>query len=134
MTTRSSKTVRDASAPKEPEGMGRDGSALWKRVTDTYSLRSDEATVLEDACRASDMIARLREELREMALMTTGSTGQDVVNPAVAEIRAQQAHRASLLARLKLKDVDEGQGKGNPQRDNGSKRWQVPTEADGAAS
>jgi len=134
MTIRSPKNIRDASAPAKPTDLGREGSDLWKQVTGAYTLRSDEARALEDACRTLDRVVTMRKCLDADGFMATGSMGQPVVNPLVAEIRAHEAHHASLLSRLKLKDIDEGQGKPNTQRDNGSKRWQVPAEADGAAS
>jgi hypothetical protein len=92
------------SKPAAPRGLAAVGAKLWREVVATYDLRVDELTVLEAACRASDRSALMRDELDALPLMVTGSTGQQVVNPLVAEIRAHEAQVASLLARLKLPD------------------------------
>lgn len=93
-----------------PKGLDSVGSKLWRDVTGKYDLRVDEWTVLEAACRASDRADLMRDELDIRPLMVEGSTGQLVVNPLVAEIRAHEAQVASLLARLKLPDDPAGAG------------------------
>lgn len=88
-----------------PAGLRDDGAALWRKVTDLYSLRSDEMVTLEAACRATDRIALMRDELGDN-VTSTGSMGQVVVHPLIPEIRAHEAQVSSLLARLKLPDAD----------------------------
>lgn len=88
-----------------PAGLRDDGAALWRKVTDLYSLRSDEMVTLEAACRATDRISLMRDELGDN-VTSTGSMGQVVVHPLIPEIRAHEAQVASLLARLKLPDAD----------------------------
>lgn len=94
-----------------PKRLGAAGGCLWRDVTATYDLRVDEAAILEKACRASDRIVVLDEELSASTVMVSGSMGQPVVNPLVAEIRAHEALVASLLFRLKLPD-DPAEGAG----------------------
>ena len=89
---------------KAPTDLKKDGLELWKSITDDYDLRVDEKATLASTCRATDRIALMRDELGQMALMLTGSTGQQVVNPLVAEIRAHEAQVAGLLSKLKLPD------------------------------
>ena len=92
-----------------PTGLRDDGAALWRKVTDLYSLRSDEMVTLESACRATDRIALMRDELGD-SVTATGSMGQVVVHPLIPEIRAHEAQVASLLARLKLPDAEGDAG------------------------
>ena len=91
-----------------PADLHASGSALWESITSKYDLRPDELVILEAACHAADRIDAL-EEARAGVVLTTGSTGQVVVHPAISEIRATEAQVSKLLASLKLPDAD-----GNP--------------------
>jgi hypothetical protein len=91
------------SKPKAPSGLADAGSRLWRDVVAKYDLRADELVTLEAACRASDRIVDMERE-RAGRVTATGSMGQVVVHPLVAEIRAHEAQVTSLLARLKLPD------------------------------
>lgn len=88
-----------------PAGLLDDGASLWRKVTGAYALRDDELVTLEAACRAVDRIALMRAELGG-TVTATGSMGQVVVHPLIPEIRAHEAQVSSMLARLKLPDVD----------------------------
>lgn len=93
-----------------PAGLGAEGLRMWREVVGKYELRVDERVTLEAACRASDRLVLMRNQLGQMDLMLTGSTGQQVVNPLVAEIRAHEAQVSTLLAKLKLPDASTGAG------------------------
>ena len=93
-----------------PKGLRTAGTSLWGDVTSKYELRVDERVVLEKACRASDRLVMMEDELGRSDLMTTGSTGQPVVHPLVAEIRAHEALVASLLGKIRLPDDPAGAG------------------------
>lgn len=97
-----------------PKGMKAAGAALWRKVLDLYELRPDELVTLEKACRASDRIVAMEVELGDR-VTATGSMGQVVVHPLIAEIRAHEAQVASLLAKLKLPDPGVGSGEGVEQ-------------------
>ncbi len=90
--------------PAEPQGLDRDGATLWRDVVSKYELRVDELRVLESACRAADRVTKMRALLDESPLLTVGSTGQTVVHPLVAEIRAHEAQLAAPVGKLKLPD------------------------------
>lgn len=106
---------------KTPTKMGAAGRRLWTQVTSTYELRADELVTLEAACRASDRIVAMEAE-RAGAVTATGSMGQLVVHPLVAEIRAHEAQVAGLLAKLKLPE-DSGGAKVSQQRAAAQSRW-----------
>lgn len=108
-----------------PTGLRERGLALWESVTGKYVLRADELVTLEGACRGSDRLAAMRDELALMPMMVTGSTGQLVVNPLVAEIRAHEAQVSTLLTRLKLPDAGASgaSSRSTQARDAANSRW-----------
>lgn len=128
------RTPRTTSAvPVAPEGLTAKGRALWRGVLEKFDMRADELTVLEQACRALGRVHDLTTELAGMDVMIAGSTGQMVVNPLLAELRAHEAHVAAMLARLKLKEVDASTGaaqasgtRSTSARDKANARWAVP--------
>lgn len=109
---------------KAPAGLKAKGKRLWSEVTTAYQLRSDELDVLEDVCREADLIDKIESELASADLMTTGSMGQQVVNPLIAEARQHRATKMSLWKRLALPDpVSDGAQETNQQRSAAQSRW-----------
>lgn len=92
-----------------PRGLKTVGAKLWRQITADYELRPDELVTLEKVCRASDRIVTMEDELGD-AVTATGSMGQVVVHPLIAEIRAHEAQVSMMLARLKLPDAGGGAG------------------------
>ena len=128
--------------PKPPTGLRRAGKALWEAVHDKgYVLRPDELRILEDCCREIDLIdqmeTKLRRELRAGGFTVKGSMGQPVVNPLISELRQHRTAVASMLARLKLPDLNTGadggaapaDGRGEQQRNAAQARWAIPHQA-----
>lgn len=113
-----------------PVGLSGSGERFWNEVTSSYKLRMDEKRVLEDACRSMCLIDRLEENVASAGLYTTGSMGQEVINPLFTELRQQRAGLARLLAQLKLPDL-AADGSAAPSSDGGAeagrllaaKRW-----------
>lgn len=93
-------------AVRAPSGLGKPGRALWRQVTEKYELRVDEQLLLEQCARSADLIDRLEAAAREAGLTTTGSQGQAVINPVIAEIRLQKRELSRLLFQLGLPDDD----------------------------
>ncbi len=108
-----------------PAGLGSAGAAQWSSITSAYQLRPDELTVLEDACRTSDMIVALTEAWVEdgSPMTTRGSMGQLVIHPLIAELDKHRKSRAAFLRQLRLPDMDEAPV-ANQQRAAVSSRWQ----------
>jgi hypothetical protein len=108
-----------------PIGLMAAGRDLWDSISGKYALRPDEQATLLGACRAADMIASLRAAwaAMDMPMLTTGSMGQDVIHPLIGELRAQEAQKAALLARLKLPDDESGEVPVNQQRDAANSKW-----------
>jgi hypothetical protein len=90
--------------PKPPQGLGKRGRSLWKRVVAEYKLRPDEVDILTEACHTLDLIQRLQDELHAVDLLTLGSKKQERVTVVATEIRQQLLVLNQLLAKLKLPD------------------------------
>mgnify|MGYP000271212375 FL=1 len=103
---------------RQPTGLGKGpGSRLWKEIVALYDLRPDELQVLEEACRETNLVSEMRLELQKSKILTTGSMGQTVVHPLVAELGKHRATVAALLRQLKLPDAPSGVA--SPQADAG---------------
>jgi len=107
-----------------PEGLNEPGQALWRKYTEKYELRVDEEAILLRACKAADRIAELEKAHADLGrpFLTTGSMGQDVIHPLIAEIRQHEAHLATQLAKIKLPDEPGGE-RPNQHRAAAQTRW-----------
>lgn len=112
------------SNPEPPSALAVAGKSLWSDVVSKYALRADELAILENACRAADMITRVEAAWTEdgCPMYTKGSMGQLVEHPAPKGIRSWQTTMDASLARLKLPDDPAGE-KPNQQRDAAQSRW-----------
>lgn len=90
-----------------PKGLDAAGRTLWRRISRAYELREDEITVLEQASRSADTIARLDAALVDAPLTVPGSAGQLREHPLIAEVRQQRVLIARLLHQLRLPEADE---------------------------
>ena len=69
--------------------------------------RGPQAVDASGACKVSDRIAELEAGMAGQPLTVLGSARQLTIHPLIAEIRAQQAHKAALMRQLQLPDADE---------------------------
>lgn len=90
-----------------PPTLDKAGKKLWREISKDYDLRPDEYRILEDACREADLIEVLADEQAAQPVMITGSMGQRVLNPLIAEVRQHRATLSTLLGKLKLPDDPE---------------------------
>lgn len=117
---------------RTPKNLGPDGRALWVQITEGYELNPPELRILEDACRQTDMCAKLAAAFAEDGRMTVkGSMGQEVVHPLISELRMYRATTAQLLARIKLPadDAKPQRAHGEQQREAIMARWAQPLRA-----
>lgn len=91
-----------------PRGLGEKARRLWRETVEGFTLRADEYTLLEQACRELDLIEAMQKSLAENGLIVQGSMGQPVANPFVSEIRQHRAQLTSILRALKIPDSDVG--------------------------
>lgn len=96
-----------STSKRAPANLGRAGKALWREVTETWTLRPDECRVLEHAARELDLLERLEAELAEGSITVRGSHNQPVVNGIVTEVRQHRAAFTSLMRFLALPDNEE---------------------------
>ena len=89
-----------------PKNMGTRGLKFWRDITAQYVLRPDELRLLEDACRTMSLIDKLEQGVAENPLYLTGSQGQQVINPAISELRQQRNSLKSILAALNIPDEE----------------------------
>lgn len=85
------------------------GTRLVETITNTFCFDEEpgKLAILERAARTADTIAALEAEASTQSLTAKGSMGQAVINPLVAEARAQTSLLDKLLKSLGLPDSDE---------------------------
>lgn len=92
-----------------PRSLGKDGRALWKKITGAeFTFRPDELDTLEDVCLIEDTIRDLTRRWVEKGspMISTGSMGQEVIYPIVGELRQQRLAKNILWRQLKIPDTD----------------------------
>jgi phage terminase small subunit len=96
---------------RAPSSLGNRGRALWvsvaKALPEDWEFDERERAILAMAARQADDLERLDNAIEQHGAMTTGSTGQLVVNPAVIEARQARLAINRLLGELSLPDEDE---------------------------
>ncbi len=94
-----------------PKGLQPRGRALWqsidKGLPDGWELDERERAILVLAARQADDLARLEALIAKHGAMVTGSAGQPVLNPAIAEARQARIAIDRLLGKLELPDEQE---------------------------
>ena len=99
----SASTSRRRVSPRTLDAKGR---AFWKALQADYEFSESEEVLVLEAARCIDRLDMLDKSVRELGPMVSGSSGQQVVNPALTEARGQQAILHRLIAALQLQDED----------------------------
>jgi len=74
---------------RPPQGLGAHGRALWRSVLEKYGLTPAEMELLHTLCSASHQLYRINLAIKgSQHLVSTGSQGQLVGHPLLAEARA----------------------------------------------
>lgn len=87
--------------PAAPEGTGRTGRRLWRRVVTQYALDPGEVTLLGEACRVADACAELQAIVDREGLLVDGRP-----SAALLELRQQRLLLGRLLVALRFPDAD----------------------------
>ena len=109
-------------AESAPAGLGVEAVALWSSVVDVFDLEEHERTLLLQAVRTVDLLAKLEAELQRDGVMVESPQGMKA-HPAATEARQQRITLARLLAALRLPSGEEGdhQASARPQRRSGAR-------------
>lgn len=85
------------------------GTRLVETITNTFDFSEEpgKLAILERAARTADTIAALEAEAATQSLTAKGSMNQVVINPLIAEARAQTSLLDKLLKSLGLPESDE---------------------------
>jgi hypothetical protein len=87
-----------------PRGLATGGKRLWRKVTGEYELTGAELELLLQAARTVDELDQLESALAGGNVITTGSRGQAVANPLLAQVRQHRATLGRLITALGLPD------------------------------
>jgi hypothetical protein len=95
--------------PPVPEGLGARGAEFWREIHGVARFEPNDTALVMEACRTLDVIDALASAIATDGLFTKGSMGQDVLNPAVAELRQQQAAFGRLIGLVSLPEKEKAQ-------------------------
>ncbi|MFI5495288.1 hypothetical protein [Actinoplanes sp. NPDC051859] len=108
--------MSDQRKQPRPRDLREAGKRLWAAVQADFDLGPDEIGALSEACRTLDELEDIRTALKDAPLTVTGSQGQIVAHPLLAEARRHRELLARLLERLNLPAGDEDAGSTPAQR------------------
>lgn len=97
----------DADQPSmPPAGLGEAGRELWASIMaglpDSWEFDERESALLLLAAKQADVVANLEKVVEDDGLMATGSTGQPIVHPAIAEARQGRQAIERMLGKVTL--------------------------------
>ena len=122
-------TDENMTPPEPPDSLGVRGAEFWRELHAEMEFDAKETSLLLEACRCLDMIDDLTAAIERDGLMVTGSTGQRVVNGAVAEVRQWQASFGRLMGLIRLPEDELAADRFRHQRAKAgaAARWERPT-------
>ena len=91
-----------AKKPTVPRGLGARGRKFWRDQVSDHEFTVEELLLLAEACRCVDRLDRLEAVVADEGVMSVGSMGQTVTNPALQEARQQQVTLLRLVTSLGL--------------------------------
>lgn len=99
-----------SASERRPAGLRARGRRLWDFVTGIADLDEHERALLVEAARVLDDVERLERELSGEPSTVLGASGQLVVHPLRADLRAQRTLLARLLSQLDVPSEPDGSG------------------------
>jgi hypothetical protein len=112
--------------PKPPTGLKPRGRRVWRELHAVYDFTDapEKGILLEEAARTADVVVRLQNLVDEAGhLRVSGSNGQPVAMPELAELRQYRALLASLLKSLTLPDDEESWTRSQLGKAGAAARW-----------
>lgn len=96
-----------------PDGLGAAGIELWAAIhadlPEGFELTSRESAIAAMAARQADDIENLQAAVVDDGYLVTGSTGQQRVHPAVAELRQARIVVSRLLGALDIPSDEDAE-------------------------
>lgn len=92
--------------------MGLAGERFRAAVLEVYELTAPELRLLDQAAATLDVIADLDAVVAADGVTSTGSAGQVVTHPAVAEARQQRLAFGRIVSQIDLPDLESETGEG----------------------
>lgn len=124
-------------APVAPKSLGTAGKRLWRStladLDEGWELTARELRYLELACGQADHVAELERLIDKEGMVTTGSTGQPVLNAAVSECRNGRLaiHRLLGAIELPVEDATKAESvKSTRGRHAAQARWRKEADLD----
>lgn len=99
--------MSETKVPPAPRTLGKRGKAFWRDIQGDNELDSPSTEVLLEACRTLDRLEALAEVIDAEGVTATGSAGQRVVHPAVAEARQLQITLTRLVDAIGLPESED---------------------------
>ena len=117
-----------------PSGLIKDGKGqtLWRDLTDKWEFTESEYRMLENACYTADRIVKERRAIGD-TLTVSGSQGQIVAHPLLAQLRLDEEHLAKTLARIVMPEPDEKAGASADEGDRSTRMRDVAQSGGGKA-
>lgn len=119
--------VVEANVPVPPIGTSEKATALWYAVLGQYELTLGEMLVLEQLAAAQTHLDEVEAAWRAEGGETTstGSMGQVVVEPRLAEMRLLRTQIAALVKALALpsENAEQRRRPGRPTRSQAGGNW-----------
>lgn len=110
---------------RAPTGLkkGGRGRRFWDAAS-AYEFRPDEVELLAEACRMLDAADELRAVVKRDGLTSTGSKGQTVAHPLLAELRSTRSELRLVFRQLGLPDAAGETDASKSARRAADARWQ----------
>lgn len=111
--------------------LGLRGQRLWDAILgaeDGLDGDQHDRELVAETCRILDVIDGLSTAVDRDGVTVSGSRGQTVVHPAVAELRQQQLAFSRLIAQLNLDEAEVGailSARAASAKRAGQKRWRA---------
>ena len=110
-----------------PESLDPAGKRLWRQVTAQYELAPHELELLRQACRVTDLLARIDTALMDSELVVEGHVGQPRAHPLLAASVMQRSVLDGLFRSmgLPMPDEDEGRRRSKSAVAQAQARWRA---------
>lgn len=118
----------EADLPAPPVSTSPKGTAIWYALLGAYEFSLGEMLLLEQLVNTQTHLDELEDSWTRdnRPALSKGSTGQDITDPRVQEMRLLRAQVQSLVKALALPAEDGQQQKrrpGRPSRSSGGGSW-----------